>query len=701
MSPDLLLPVRETFWNIPAWAVIGVYVAGLLSIGVALWGLWQRVRLWHGGGPEPTPRFDQLPRRATLLLREGLLQARVLSQRLPGLMHAGIFFGFIVLLIGTILATIDWEITRLLFDWRLLQGRFYLAYEAVLDAFGLAFLIGLGLAVWRRFVQRSPRVEASTRFAQVLALLFAIVATGFVIEAARLAVTQPSWAPWSFAGWALARGLLGLGLDESSLRALHLATWLLHAVLVFGFIVLLPRSHFTHLVATPLNIVLAKLGPTGVAAKIEAIEEQQSLGVSRFEQFSWKRRLDFDACTECGRCQAACCAQLSGSVLNPKAIIGKLKRYMHAGGGASIDGQPLHGGLISAEELWACTTCGACISACPARIDIIDTIVDLRRHLALEQGAFPQAAAHTLHNIQRLGNPWGMDPADRLEWAWGLDVPKMEPGTPVDVLYWVGCSASFDQRNHHIARSMVKILRAAGIRFGVMAEERCHAEVGRRLGEEYLFQTAAAENIDNLSRYTFKRILAHCPHCFNTLQHEYPQFDRGRYEVVHHTVLIAELLAGGRLRPLLPADTTIALHDPCYLGRHNGEYDAPRAVLDQVAGSRRVELAASRAQATCCGGGGGQMWMETHARKRINIIRAEELLASGARTAAVACPHCLTMLDAGLATLDAREKLRVRDLAEIVADALPDDARAAGPAPPSEAEKESGVAERGVQATPI
>lgn len=669
LVPPTAPPMRETFWNIPLPAQIFVYVGGLIALLVCGIGLWRRVQLWRAGLPDD--RFDRWGERTLNLLGEGLLQTRILTQALPGIMHALIFWGFMVLLLGTILATIDWDITRLLFDWRLLKGPFYLAFEVSLDAFGLLFTIGLGIASWRRFVMRPARLTYDHRFSEAIAVLFLIAATGFVIEACRLAATQPAWGPWSFAGWALGQALLAAGFTDGGLRTLHLWTWLVHALLAFMFIARIPRTYFQHLIATPLNIFFAKLAPRGELAKIENIEEQESFGVSRFEQFTWKQRLDFDACTECGRCHAICCARRSGAALDPKQIIVKLKRYMHEGGGRSIEGRALHGDLIGADELWACTTCAACVEVCPARIDIVGTIVDLRRHLALEQGEFPPGASLTLQNIQRLGNPWGLDPADRLKWADGLDLPLMEEGRPVELLYWVGCSAAYDQRNQNIARSMVKILRAAGLSFGVMAEERCHAEVGRRMGEEYLYQTAAEENAASLKRYAFGRILVHCPHCLNTLRNEYPQFD-ARFEVVHHTALIAELMAAGKLRPALAADEEIALHDPCYLGRYAGEYEAPRAVLAGIGGARMTELPDHRQRATCCGGGGGQLWMETHARKRINVIRSEEILATGARTAAVGCPYCLTMIDSGLAVLDAKAQVRVRDLAEIVADALPD-----------------------------
>jgi len=657
------LPIRETFWNIPPWAVVGVYVGGAIAITVFVWGLWRRVALWREGGPEM--RWDRIPVRVARVVKEVLLQSRILSQPYPGIMHATMFWGFLALFTGTVLATIDWEITRLLFDVRILEGPFYLAFELTLDLFGLFLLIGLGMAIWRRFVLRPSRIEPTGKFAYALAILFVIVLTGFVIEACRLAVVQPKWAAWSPVGWGLAKVMLAAGAGESTLRGAHLSLWVFHAVVVFTFIALIPHSYFFHLVATPLNIFFAKLGPRGALAKIENLEEQESFGISRLDQFSWKRRLDFDACTECGRCHAVCCSQLSGGALSPKRLIGKLKRAMHDG----YTG-PLHGELISADELWACTTCMACIEECPARIDIVDTIVDLRRHLALEEGAFPSTGAQALQHIQGLGNPWGLDPGERLGWAKGLDVPVLAPGQSVEVLYWVGCAAAYDPRAQKVARSVVKILRHAGVSFGVMAEERCHGEVGRRMGEEYLYQTAAAENIGNMRQHAFQKVVTHCPHCFNTIKNEYPQFEGGQFEVVHHSQLIAELIEAGRIQMASAPPRTVAFHDPCYLGRQNGVFDAPRASLAGVPGVSLVELPRNRTHGVCCGGGGGQSWMEVSARKRINIIRTEEIVASRADVAAVGCPFCLSMLDEGRKMVGAEAQLPLKDLAEIVAESL-------------------------------
>ncbi len=656
------VPLRDTFWNVPAWAQYALYVGGAVAIVIFCWGFWRKIRLWRQGRPEH--RVDHLPQRVKLVATHALAQVKTLSQAYPGIMHAIIFWGFLALFMGTVLATIDWEITRLLFDVRILKGRFYLFYETVLDLFGLFFVVGLGMAVWRRFVVRPNRVDPTARFAGVLALLFVINVSGFVLEACRLAVTAPWWAPWSPVGWALGQGMLAAGMGEPALRWTHLSVWLGHAVLSLVFVAIVPYSYFVHLLTTPLNIFFAKLTPRGEIKKIENIEEAESLGVSRLEEFSWKRRLDFDACVECGRCQAACPAYLAGTALSPKRIIVKLKRHMNG----QAPG-PIHGELIKPEELWACTTCMACVEECPAFIDIVDTIVDLRRYLTLSEGALPSTAPQSLQNLQRAGNPWGLAAGERLAWAQGLDVPVMEPGREVEYLYWVGCSASYDRRNQAIARSVVAILKKAGVSFGVMPGERCHGEVARRLGEEYLYQTVAQENVENISRYRFKKVITHCPHCFNTIRNEFPQFG-GTYEVVHHAQLIDELVTSGRIKPVKPLSGTVVFHDSCYLGRYNGILDAPRRAAAAVPGLRVIDPPRARERGLCCGGGGGHMWMEVKSEKRVNIIRTEELLATGADTVGTACPFCLAMVDLGRKVAGAEEKLAVKDVSELVAESL-------------------------------
>ena len=659
------VPFRDTFWNVPVWAQIALYVGGLVAVAICAYGTWRRIQHIQKGGPEP--RLDRISERLALVAKHVLGQARTLSQAYPGIMHAVMFWGFLALFTGTVLATIDWDITLPLFGYKLLKGDFYLAYELILDLFGLFFVIGLGMAVYRRFVVRPARIDPTARFAKILALLFLINLTGFVMEACRLAVTKPWWAPWSPVGYVLGQGLLAVGLTEALLRATHLSVWLFHAVISLLFVALLPYSYFVHLVLTPLNIFFAKLGPRGAIAPIPNIEEAAehgALGISKLEEFSWKRRLDFEACLECGRCQDVCPAYLSGTALSPKQVIVKLKRHLRG----ELPG-PIHGELIKPEELWACTTCMACVEECPAFIDIVDTIVDLRRFLALSEGALPSTAPQSLQNIERAGNPWGLPAAERLAWAEGLDVPILEAGKEVEYLYWVGCSASYDKRNQAIARSVVRILTRAGVSFAVMAEERCHAEVGRRLGEEYLYQTLAPVNVEAMKQYRFRKVITHCPHCFNTIRNEYPQFG-GDFEVVHHSQVIQELIASGRIRPVKSLAATVAFHDSCYLGRYNGIFQAPRDVAKAVPGLRLVELPRHRERGLCCGGGGGHMWMEVQAKKRVNIIRVEEALEAKVDTVAVGCPFCLAMLDLGRKVKEAEGRLSVKDVSELVAESL-------------------------------
>jgi Fe-S oxidoreductase len=662
MTASGSIPFRDTFWNVPGWAQVGIYVGGAIAVAIFAYGVWQRIALWRAGLPEN--RFDQIPLRLRLVAVHALGQVRVLSQAYPGVMHATMFWGFLALFMGTVLATVDWDITLPLFGYKLLKGPFYLFYETTLDLFGFFFVIGLGMAVWRRFVQRPHRIDPTARFAGVLALLFVINVTGFVMEACRLAATQPAWAPWSPVGYGLGQVMLAVGMGEGALRATHLSVWLFHAAISLFFVAIVPYSYFMHLVTTPLNIFFSKLTPRGEIKKIENIEEAESLGVSKLEEFSWKRRLDFDACVECGRCEAACPAYMSGTALSPKQIIVKLKRHLHG----ELPG-PIHGELIKGEELWACTTCMACVQECPAFIDIVDTIIDLRRYLTLSEGALPSTAPQSLQNIQRAGNPWGLPAAERLAWAHGLDVPLMEPGKEVEYLYWVGCSASYDKRNQAIARSVVAILKKAGVSFGVMQEERCHGEVARRLGEEYLYQTLQAENVEAINQYRFRKVITHCPHCFNTIKNEFPQFG-GTYEVLHHSQVIADLVAAGRVKPVKPIEGVIAFHDSCYLGRYNGIMEAPRRVVRSVPGLRVVEPPRSAERGLCCGGGGGHMWMEVPSKKRVNVLRTEELLETGATVVGTACPFCLAMVDLGRKVKGAEERLAVKDVSEFVAESL-------------------------------
>ena len=465
-------------------------------------------------------------------------------------------------------------------------------------------------------------------------------------------------------GTLVAKLFLAAGFTAETLRGVHVWLWTFHGLLSLAFIAAIPLTFYAHLYRTPAAVYRRKAATAGTLSKIEDIEEQESFGLVHASDLTESQRFALDGCTECGRCDDVCPALRSGAPLSPRDFVAAMRRAA-----ADPSNPTLPGEAVDKDVIWSCTTCGACTRACPANIPIPELLVGLRRHLALEQGDFPEGLANTFENVSSVGNPWGLDPYDRLEWADGLDVPVAEPGEHYDVLYWVGCAASYDRRARKIARSMVKILRASGVRFAVMREERCHGEFARRSGEEYLYQTAAQENIENFRQYDFDRILAACPHCFNTLKNEYPAFEGGAFNVVSHSEWILEMIKAGKLKVKTEGET-LAYHDPCFLARLNGVVDAPREVLKTLGADVRSPEASGE-KTFCCGAGGGQMWTDGEKRESpVQVIRLEELRKTSAKRIALACPHCLTMLETARAETKGDDVLV--DIAEIVADRLAD-----------------------------
>jgi Fe-S oxidoreductase/nitrate reductase gamma subunit len=679
-------PFRDNFWNIPFWAQIFLYFTmAVATLAMSLSVYW-RVRVWRTG--QPAIRFDRLPERFDRLLKYAIAQLKILSQRYPGVMHFGIFWGFILLFIGTALATLDADIWEPL-GGKLLVGPFYLIYELVLDLAGLFFVVALGMAIYRRYVQRPDRL-GSTRlfggFTFTLTTLFLLNLTGLLVEGLRIAVVQPEWKLWSLVGWAVGQIFLVAGMDQITLRSVHFSFWMLHFGLAAVFIVTLPYSTLFHLLTAPLNVFTSSLKPPGELTTIEDIETVETLGVGQLAEFTWPQLLDFDACTECGRCQVVCPAHMAGSSLNPKKLVVDLRDYMtdqtgvllaagngHQGGATSPPGANLKlvGDVITPDTLWACTTCRACVHECPVLIEHVDTIVDMRRYLTLTMGDIPSTGALSLQNLNRAGNPWGQPPTARHEWARGLDVPLMADKTEVDVLWWVGCAGSFDERNQKISKALAAIFNAAGVDYAILGpEETCNGDPARRLGDEYTFQVMAQQNIETLQQYRFKRIVTACPHCLSTLGNEYPHFG-GRWEVIHHSQFVSELVGAGRLKLTHPLNETIAFHDSCYLGRYNNVYQPPRDVITAITGANLVEMPRSRERALCCGGGGGGMWLEAHGERRIQEIRLQEAETTRPDVVASACPFCLLMFDLGSKTLEFDDKgIQLRDIAELVAEAM-------------------------------
>lgn len=650
-------PIRPGFWNVPLWGEIGVYFVGIAAVAVLIWGIVRNWRLHRASVSEPPVEKGLLG-----IIKSVFYQPKNLETT-GGRLHTVLAIGFFLLFLGTALATLDWDIGHYMVGTQFLQGNVYLAYKFVLDMAGVAVLLALFVGALRRY-RKGSKARRDLKFLVAYVSLAVVVLTGFVVEGLRLAVEQPAWMHFSPVGTLVAKLFLAAGFTAETLRGVHVWLWTFHGLLSLAFIAAIPLTFYAHLYRTPAAVYRRKAATAGTLSKIEDIEEQESFGLVHASDLTESQRFALDGCTECGRCDDVCPALRSGAPLSPRDFVAAMRR-------AAVDpsNPTLPGEAIDKDVIWSCTTCGACTRACPANIPIPELLVGLRRHLALEQGDFPEGLANTFENVSSVGNPWGLDPYDRLEWADGLDVPVAEPGEHYDVLYWVGCAASYDRRARKIARSMVKILRASGVRFAVMREERCHGEFARRSGEEYLYQTAAQENIENFRQYDFDRILAACPHCFNTLKNEYPAFEGGAFNVVSHSEWILEMIKAGKLKVKTEGET-LAYHDPCFLARLNGVVDAPREVLKTLGADVRSPEASGE-KTFCCGAGGGQMWTDGEKRESpVQVIRLEELRKTGAKRIALACPHCLTMLETARAETKGDDVLV--DIAEIVADRLAD-----------------------------
>jgi Fe-S oxidoreductase/nitrate reductase gamma subunit len=685
----IVTPFRDDLWNLPPW-IYGLHWGLVILCGIlVVFGLWRRVRLWRMG--QPTVRTDQVGRRIGSLFLYALGQRRVLARTYPGLMHGLIFYSFVVFFIATSLVGVQMDA-----GLPILKGDFYLLFELVVNGFALLFLTGLGLAAFRRYVLRPSQLTIRRDDALILGTLSFIALTGLALEVMRLRVQQPAWAAWSWLGNAIAQTL---GPLPDRPPAIYPYAWWAHQLATFGLIATLPYTKFMHIVTAPANIFFRRFDAPGAIPKIEEIEEtDEPLGVGAIEQFTWKQLLDGDACTECGRCQDVCPAYAAGQPLSPKTLVLQLRdrmgqcpgalwgwqesiaarfpllRQMALGRSVPL-GMELVGDVVLDETLWSCTTCRACEQECPVFVEQVSEIVDMRRYVALEEGRLPETLAQALRNTERQGNPWGQPLHQRAMWADALDVPVLADVGQTDVLYWVGCAGSYDPRNQKVSQAMIKILRAAAVDFAILGEEEsCNAEWARRAGEEYLYQMQAARNIETLNAYKFKRIVTQCPHCYNTLKNEYPQFG-AQWQVIHHSQFIQELITSGRLELDRCAswreDRIVAsFHDSCYLGRYNQIYDAPRQVLGSVPALELAELARARERGFCCGGGGACIWMEREAGQRVNDLRFDEIQKSEAGVAAVACPFCLIMLDECLTARQAQGSVVLMEIAELVAGAL-------------------------------
>jgi Fe-S oxidoreductase len=716
MQQEQIIALREIYWNVPQpLGSIFLYGLAIITTAVMAWGILRDIARWRKGRPDA--RLDRLPARAAEFLVQLFGQKKVLRDRRAGSMHALIFFGFLALFIGTDIIAVEEDFTVPLMGedaGKILVGGFYQTYEIVLDTLGLVFVIGLTWAALRRYRAKEARLDNRRTDAWVLGVMLFLGVGGFLIEGLRLANQEiggvptftQSWAPLAYVGYSFAILFRAIGLGEGSPVALglHQVLWFTHATATFAFIGSLPFSKFKHLFYTPLNTFFRDTTPSGALDPIPALEaeiekDEPRLGVATLADLSWKHRLDLDACMRCGRCQAACPAHASGADLSPKYIITKLHDLMReepirfkdgtvklaadlegaevakAANGraavANLDSIPLYGNLFTENELWSCTTCYACVYECPAMIEHVDDIVGARRHLTMIESEVPQGVKRVLEGIERAGNPWRLPQRERTAWAAGLEVPTMAEKEEAEVLYWVGCAPSYDERSKKTARALVQLMQQAGVDFAILGdEETCNGDPARRMGEELLYQSQVQTNVETMGQYKFKKIVTTCPHCFNTIKNEYPQFG-GNYEVVHHTELLDGLVKAGKLTPVTPIEERVAYHDPCYLGRYNDVYDAPREILQSIPGVELVEAPErNRERAMCCGGGGGNVWMEGWGKEGINVIRLEQLAKGEPQTLAMGCPFCMVMFEDAAKNTGRDETLKRRDVAELLLESV-------------------------------
>ncbi|MDA8217654.1 MAG: (Fe-S)-binding protein [Dehalococcoidales bacterium] len=673
---------RQIYWNVE-YARYLIYALFLVMLGVLGYGLYRRYLLWRLGLPDD--RRDNAGARLLSAAGRVFSQRDVLRAPLPGSAHFLLFWGFILLTIGTALIFLQEDLLAPLAGIRFLHGTFYLWYSLVLDLAGLAAIVAVLMFAYRRYMAKPAGVQNRPEDAVILALLLVVLVGGFFVEGVRLAATAPAFAAWSPLGWALS-GLLG-GLDRSTLLAVHAVGWWSHMLVAFAFLASVGYSKLRHIFTAPLNLFFRSPLPAGALAPIENIEEAETWGASKMEEFTWKQLLDGDACLRCGRCQDSCPAWQSAKPLSPRKVVLDVRDEMGEAGPAVLaaraagkgEEEPaaetpraaLIGGRIQEDELWACTTCRACQEHCPVGVEHIQKIVDMRRYLVLTESRFPSELNTPFRSLEMNGCPWELPAASRADWAEGLGVRTLAPGDQAEYLWWVGCAVAVDERNKKVAAALARVLQAGVVDFAILGSaEKCCGDPARRTGNEYLFQMLAQENVEKLQALGVRKILVHCPHCYNMLKNEYPQFG-GQWEVVHSSELTADLLRQKRLLLGKGRGLSVTYHDPCYLGRHNGNYDLPRQILAEGAGRAVVEMPRHRAESFCCGGGGGRMWLEERLGRRINQVRLEEALATGAGAVAVSCPYCMSMLTNAVKEMDAEERLQVVDYTEVLAEALP------------------------------
>ncbi len=711
-----------------------IHILGFVSLGLPfllflLWGITILYPLarwaYIVSRGQPESRLDRIPERIQRALFEGIGQGRVVREPL-GINHQVLFVSFVILFLGTSLVTVQFD-TPLDFY----NGAFYGVYKLMMDTAGLGLCVSSAIFMYRRYVTPPKALEQPEKMVGTfeneggygfpLIMLFLIGFTGFMLEGARMVAQPESSAGLAYVGILFSKGFRAMGTGT----AFHYSIWWIHLAIVFAFLYSMVSTKLRHMFLGPVNLFFKKLDPGLRLTPVDDFETAESFGAEKPEDYSWKQILDMAACLECGRCTLNCPTVNTQKSLNPKHLVIEQREQVTARHGLSFLQSQFarwaqkdttgaddantggEGGDIALNELgerstalydgehdaawlqnadmindvatqdvvWGCTTCGWCEEGCPVGIEHIQRIVDMRRNGVLMRAEFPGDLQSSFQGTERQGNPWGIAADQRAKWAEDLGVQQMaEIGEEeeVEILYWVGCAGSFDDRNQKTSTSLVKIMQEADVKFGILGmEEQCTGEPARRLGNEYLYFSLASMNVETLNRYKFKRIVTQCPHCFNTIKNEYPDLG-GHFEVIHTTQYIDELLDAGRIQ--LEKDflgKKLTMHDPCYLARHNDVHQAPRKILDKIPGMKREDVEQSERKTFCCGAGGGQFWKEEeHDTARINVTRLDQLMETEPDTIAVGCPFCTTMMSDATKTKGIEDQVQVKDVVELVADSL-------------------------------
>jgi Fe-S oxidoreductase len=699
-------PVSETYWGIPGYVIFWVLFA--VAVGLFAQRAYFLFCLLRLGKPEN--RFDRIGERIKTMLVEVVPQwcslKTVTGKDLSGIGHALLFWGFSLFLISYII------FIGLAGGFALspvIEGTpFETVYLSILDIAAIWVILVLIWAAVRRYIVRPERLQMSAEAAIILMVVFSLMVLHFCIEGFGFAGSGhiPDWPP---VGAAFARFLSGTGISKSTLMGICQGAWWLHYMVILGFMVYIPRSKHLHVLASLFNAFFKPLGPKVVLEPVPV--EAETFGASKIQDFTWKDLLDLYACAVCGRCHANCPAHLSGKTLSPREVIHNLKEHLLEAGpellanklasqAAASSGSPgdspvetqtetpaeapaesqpkaqpkeMIGGVVTEEEIWACTTCGACQEVCPVNIEHIRKIIDLRRNLVMAQSKMPESAQLMLRNMQQRGHPWAGIQSMRLRGDWTTDqeLKVLAEGDNANTLFWVGCTGALVERNVKATLSMTRVLKAAGVDFAVLGDvETCCGDPARRAGYEFQFQIMAEQNIEIFKSHNIKEIVTSCPHCYNTLKHEYPRYG-GEFNVVHYTELIADFISQGKLKLTNELNSKLTYHDPCYLGRYNGVYQEPRRILQAIPKTKLEEMERSRDTGFCCGGGGGLMWIEEQpGTTKINQLRLEDALKTGAETVVTACPYCLQMFEDSIDHKGVKDSLKARDLVELVEEAM-------------------------------